>query len=84
MTSFNLGTYFGHLYPSEEFLLVASAERLFRIDPDGAVKWRSGELGIDGVIVDRVSDQGIEGSGEWDPPGGWRPFRISVESGKPL
>lgn len=45
--------------------------------------WRSDALGIDGVIVDRISADEIEGQGEWDPPGGWKPFRVSAHSGKP-
>ena len=77
----DLGCYFGHAYPAAECLLVASAERLFRIEPDGSVKWRSEPLGIDGVVVHDVSESLIEGDGEWDPPGGWRPFRILAGSG---
>jgi hypothetical protein len=23
----------------------------------------------------------IEGQGEWDPPGGWRPFRVDLRTG---
>jgi hypothetical protein len=78
----DLGTYFGYAYPEPEFLLVASAERLFRIGLAGGLEWRSDDLGIDGVIVDSITSELIEGQGEWDPPGGWRPFRVSVSSGK--
>src|SRR3954454_6190923 len=53
-TDINLGSYFGHLYPGDGCLLVASAERLARIQPDGTTLWTSGDLGIDGVIVDEV------------------------------
>ena len=84
VTSFDLGSYFGRTYPSGEFLLVASAERLFRIGPDGRLEWRSEQLGIDGVIVDRVSGALIEGQGEWAPPGGWRPFRLMAAFGTPV
>jgi hypothetical protein len=55
VTSLNLGTYFGQAYPSETFLLVASAERLFQIAPDGSLTWRSDCLGMDGIIVEGVS-----------------------------
>jgi hypothetical protein len=82
--SIDLGGYFGHLYPTDECMLVASEDRLIRIEPDGKVGWLSEHLGIDGVVVNRVADGLIEGEGEgeWDPPGGWRPFRIRLDSGE--
>jgi hypothetical protein len=79
-----LGTYFGHAYPSETFLLVASAERLFQVALDGSLTWRPEYLGVDGVIVERISTDHIEGQGEWDPPGGWKHFRVSAHSGRLL
>jgi len=78
----DLGTYFRHLYPAIDYLLVASGERLLRVDPDGEVRWQSGALGIDGVIVDAVADGVISGRGEWDPPGGWRPFKVRLDTGE--
>jgi len=78
----DLGNYFGQLFPGDDYLLVASAERLFRVQPDGTTLWTSDCLGIDGVIVDEVTNGIIHGDGEWDPPGGWRPFRLSLETGQ--
>jgi hypothetical protein len=79
-----LGGYFGHLYSSSDYLLAASAEQLFRIEPGGLVVWSSAQLGIDGVIVERIAWNLIEGRGEWDPPDGWRAFRVCLESGRSL
>lgn len=76
-----LGCYFGHTYPSDECLLVASCDHLHRFDADGSMRWRSAQLGLDGVVVDRVEGDAVEGRGEWDPPGGWRPFKVSLGSG---
>lgn len=83
-SSVALGCYFGHFYPGDECLLVASCDHLHRFDPDGSKKWRSAQLGLDGVVVHRVAGGAIEGDGEWDPPGGWRPFRVSLASGTGL
>lgn len=80
--SLALGGYFAQLHPGEDFLLVASGEQLFRTEPDGSTRWRSAALGVDGVVVDRVDADVIEGQGEWDPPGGWRPFTLSVATGQ--
>jgi hypothetical protein len=77
-----LSGYFGHLYPLPEHLLIADREYLRCFDRTGAALWHSAELGIDGVIVDRVADGVIEGEGEWDPPGGWRSFRLRLSSGE--
>jgi hypothetical protein len=79
-----LNGYFGHLYPVSDRLLVADAECLRSFDQNGSILWRSSELGIDGVVVNRVAEGIIEGEGEWDPPGGWRPFRIALSTGAPV
>lgn len=76
--------YFGHLYPLAEHLLVADASRLRCFDRSGSMLWCSDDLGIDGVIVSDVVDGTITGAGEWDPPGGWRPFVLRLSTGAPV
>jgi len=78
-----LESYFGHLYPNRDFVLLASGERLFRLQPDRSVSWKSTHLGIDGVVVRDVGCDTITGEGEWDPPAGWKPFAVSVVDGTP-
>jgi hypothetical protein len=78
----DLDSYFGHLYATDRFLLVASGERLFRFDERAELQWISDELGLDGVLVHDIDDDFISGDGEWDPPGGWKPFRVNVDSGR--
>jgi hypothetical protein len=80
--TFSLGRYFGHLYPADPHLLAASAERLYCIDADAGLLWTSDVLGIDGVVVDRIDADWIEGQGDWDPPDGWRRFRIRRDTGQ--
>jgi hypothetical protein len=76
-----LADYFCQLYACSDCLLVGSGRKLFRVDMDGSVGWTSGELGLDGVLVHSVDDGIVSGSGEWDPPGGWLPFAISLKDG---
>ena len=82
VTKHSLGMYFGHIYAEENYLLIASGEQLCRIRPDGSLDWISDPLGIDGVLVHDVTDGVIRGDGEWDPPGGWSPFRLSLHDGQ--
>jgi len=76
-----LDSYFGHLYPIEEFILVATARQLYCLNIDGSVRWSSSEIGIDGVIVNHIEADTIYGQGEWDPPSGWQPFKIQTRTG---
>lgn len=80
VTRHELGTYFGNIHASN-FLLIASAERAVRLSEDGAIAWISEPLGIDGVTILAVDDRFVSGNGEWDPPGGWKPFRLHLPDG---
>ena len=82
--SYDLGSDFGSLWSDHDHLLVASSERIVRIGPDGMLLWRTPHLGLDGVIVHEVRSGVIDGSGEWDSPGGWKSFRICLHSGESL
>ena len=82
VVSVELGAYFCHIYPHRDFVLLASGEHLFRLQPDRSILWKSPTLAIDGVVVREVGSVDILGEGEWDPPGGWRPFAISTANGK--
>jgi len=75
-------SYFGAFYASQDYLLVASGDSLLRLSPDGNVIWGTPDLGLDGVVVRSVDNGTIRGEGEWDPPGGWRPFAVRLDSGE--
>jgi len=79
--SYPLQGYFAHLYPTEEAFLVASAFDLHCFDIEAGLRWSAENLGIDGVVIKSVKNDIVHGEGEWDPPGGWRPFTISLRSG---
>jgi len=78
-----LDSYFGHLYPTRDYLLLASGEGLFRMEPDRSILWKNEDLGIDGVVVHDAGPPIVRGEGEWDPPGGWRPFAVMAADGNP-
>lgn len=73
--------YFGAFYAGADYLLVSSGQSLLRFSPNGDVLWATPDLGLDGVIVKSVGNNVIRGEGEWDPPGGWKPFELRLDSG---
>lgn len=77
----HLGREFLHFYASQDYLLVASADSLLRLALDCTILWRTSNLAIDGVVVNSVENGLILGEGEWDPPGGWKPFTVRLDSG---
>ncbi|MGC4405142.1 hypothetical protein [Methyloversatilis sp. MC4-4] len=84
VVEFPLDSYFGCLYANGDQLLVASAQRVMAIDVTGEILWQSEELGVDGVVFHEVNQNEIRGAGEWDPPGGWKEFRLSASTGHVL
>jgi hypothetical protein len=73
--------YFGHMYFDSNHFYVADAHGLYCIDKNTSIKWHNNSLAIDGVIITKFLEDRISGSGEWDPPGGWRDFVINKQTG---
>ena len=73
--------YFEAFRAAEDYLLILAGQGLVRIDLSGSVVWSNGDLAIDGVEVDTIEHGIICGRGEWDPPGGWRPIRVRLDTG---
>jgi len=51
-----------------------------RLSSDGKVPWSAPDLGLDGVVVTSAQNRTIQGDGELDPPGGWKPFALRLDS----
>jgi hypothetical protein len=80
----DLGCYFDEFHPGDDYLLVTSGQGIVRLGPDGAVVWRNDSLGLDGVLIFDIEGDVIDGQGEWDPPGGWEDFLVSLATGDTL
>jgi hypothetical protein len=82
-----VATYFGSIATGAEFgrgddfLLILCGERITRINDDGTIAWVSEPVGLDGVTVSGVKSGIVDGDGEWDPPGGWKPYRLRLADG---
>jgi hypothetical protein len=77
----NIYGYFGNINFNEGYFYVADASSIYCIDKKGVVIWENTNLGIDGVIINDFSENEIIGSGEWDPPNGWRKFKLDKKTG---
>lgn len=78
----DLGSYFGSMTTHDESLLVASAHRLHRIGSDGTILWQTDYIAIDGVVIDEFEESYVKVSCELDPPDGWEPVSINLDSGE--
>ncbi|MEZ4301475.1 MAG: dual specificity protein phosphatase family protein [Polyangiaceae bacterium] len=78
----HLDSYFGHLYRLDDGVLAASGRSLHRVGMDGRAQWTAADIACDGVLVHEIRDGVIHGEAEMDPPGGWQPFRLSLDSGR--
>ncbi len=77
-----LNGYFDHLYKDGDLLFVTGAQDIYCIDLNcKQVRWITENLGIDGVIIESITETKIFGAGEWDPPNGWRDFELNKLSG---
>jgi len=77
----SLTSYFSSLHSGDDWLLVTSGQEVVRLDEDANVIWRRTTLGLDGVVINSVRDAIISGSGDCDPPGGWKAFKIALLDG---
>jgi hypothetical protein len=73
--------YFGHIYFNDDLLYIADANGIYCINKTASIIWHNNNLGIDGVIIIEFSNNKIVGSGECDPPGGWRDFVLDKQTG---
>lgn len=82
--TYSLEWYFMGIHREADLCLVLSAQDVLRLNPDGSVRWTARYVGLDGVAIDRIEGDIISGNGEWDPPGGERPFEVSLSTGEIL
>lgn len=81
IVSIEMAGYFSQFYLHLNLIYVADAEGLWCINYSGNVVWKNENLGLDGVIILKFEDDKIYGSGEWDPPGGWKDFLLDLKTG---
>ncbi len=74
--------YFSYFEVDNEDIFIASDSSLINIGLDGEEKWEADNLGIDGVVLSKITKTEIFGKGEWDPPNGWHPFILDRMTGK--
>ena len=88
-TSYPLGDYVGSIYSVPDIysdrlgdrVMVATYCYVFLIDISAGILWKSNPCAIDGVIITSIENDTVFGRGEWDPPGGWEPFKLDFKTG---
>lgn len=80
-TNLSFDGYFGSFKVDNGEIFVATDSELINLNFRGAEKWKVENLGIDGVVISKITKTEIIGSGEWDPPGGWESFNLDRSSG---
>lgn len=65
-------------------VLAVGCSEVVRFGPSGDVVWVVSNLAVDGIVLHRVVNGRIRGEAEWDPPGGWEPFELDVDTGEVL
>ncbi|MDU1061734.1 MAG: hypothetical protein E7A35_14995 [Leclercia adecarboxylata] len=87
-----LGDYVGHIYSVPDIhsdrlhnrVLVTTYCHVFLLDIAAGILWKSRQCAIDGVIITSIENETVLGLGEWDPPGGWEPFKLDLKTGIPI
>ncbi|TWF42586.1 membrane associated rhomboid family serine protease [Chitinophaga polysaccharea] len=79
-----LNGYFGQCREDNGHFFVTDSTGIYCIDKQGRVRWHNDNLAIDGVIINSFEGKHIKADGEWDPPGGWRPFVLDAATGELL
>ena len=90
--SHRLGDYVAHIYSVPDIhsdrlqgrILVTTYAHVFLIDILVGILWKSIRCAIDGVIITSIENETVLGLGEWDPPGGWEPFKLDLKTGIPI
>ncbi|MEN4545454.1 hypothetical protein [Pantoea agglomerans] len=90
--SHRLGDYVAHIYSVPDIhsdrlqgrILVTTYAYVFLIDILVGILWKSIRCAIDGVIITSIENETVLGLGEWDPPGGWEPFKLDLKTGIPI
>ena len=81
ITELHFDGYFGEFKVNGDDIFIATDCELINLTLDGQTKWKTNNLGLDGVIIGKISSSEITGSGEWDPPGGWESFIVDRNTG---
>jgi hypothetical protein len=77
--------YFGAIYIDKDHFFVTDAEGIFCIDMNGVIVWESKNLGIDGVSIEKITENEVYGGADWDPPDGrWVDFVLDKRTGKAI
>lgn len=74
--------YFGYFYIYKDRLYVASNSQLLCFNSACELLWQTERIAVDGLCVDKFSEDSIFVSCEIDPPNHWINYQLSIHDGK--
>ena len=74
--------YFGYFYIYKDRLYVASNSQLLCFNSACELLWQTERIAVDGLCVDKFSEDSISVSCEIDPPNHWIKYQLSIHDGK--
>lgn len=80
--SLKLNGYFNQFIIEDNLIYVSDAVGLYCINIDGSVIWANSNLGVDGVIINKLEATTIRISAECDPSNGWKEFVLDKRTGE--
>jgi hypothetical protein len=84
LVAIKMDGYFSHLYFDSDSFYISSAGSIYCVTKKGSILWINTNFGVDGVLIKNFDNGKIFGTGEWDPPGGWRDFILDKVDGRLL
>ncbi len=80
----SFGGYFSSFKVDNGEIFIATASEVINLNFQGIEKWKAYNIGIDGVVISKITETEIIGTGEWDPPDGWKSFKLNRKTGKKI
>lgn len=80
--SFGLTSHFMMIESTEDYLIGVTNCGLIRFSETPEIIWVADDLGTDGVFIDKIENNRIDGAGKWSLLLDWTPFKVDLTTGE--
>lgn len=71
--------YFGYFELTDDILYVLGCSNILAFDRNLQLIWKSGDIAVDGITLEKIENGIITVNCEIDPPGGWIQRKIKID-----